>query len=159
MTTTARWRTSSPCRTRSRERSPRRWSCGSHRARRRRRAQRTPNLEAYDLYLRALYLRTRLSADALRQATDLLDRAIELSPEFALAYAAKASVIGPRIYFRYLPREEGVREMRAAVARALELDPNLGEAYVALGILKLFYEWDWPSAEHALRRGSPAERE
>jgi serine/threonine-protein kinase len=116
------------------------------------RAQRAPNLEAYDLYLRALYLRSRLSADALGQATDLLDRAIELSPEFALAYATKTSVIGPRIYFRYLPRDEGVREMRAAVTRALELDPNLGEAYVGLGILKLFYEWDWPSAEHALRQ-------
>jgi TolB-like protein/DNA-binding SARP family transcriptional activator/cytochrome c-type biogenesis protein CcmH/NrfG len=116
------------------------------------RAQRTPNLEAYDLYLRALYLRSRLSPDALRQATDLLDRAIELSPDFALAYATKTSVIAPRIYFRYLPRDEGVREMRAAVARALELDPNLGEAYVGLGILKLFYEWDWPSAEQALRQ-------
>jgi len=112
----------------------------------------TPNLEAYDLYLRALYLRTRLSADALRQATDFLDRAIELSLEFALAYATKTSVIGPRIYFRYLPREEGVREMRVAVARALELDPNLGEAYVGLGILKLFFEWDWASAEDALRQ-------
>jgi adenylate cyclase len=116
------------------------------------RAQRTPSLEAYDLYLRALYLRTRLSPDALRQAVDLLDRAIELAPDFALAYAAKASVIGPRIYFRYLPREEGIREMRTAVARALELDPDLGEAYVALGILKLFYEWDWPSGERALRQ-------
>ena len=116
------------------------------------RTQRTPSLEAYDLYLRALYLRTRLSPDALRQAVDLLDRAIELAPDFALAYAAKASVIGPRIYFRYLPREEGIREMRIAVARALELDPNLGEAHLALGILKLFYEWDWPSGERALRQ-------
>ena len=115
-------------------------------------AQRAPNLEAYDLYLRALYLRSRLSPDALLQATDLLDRAIELSPEFALAYAAKASVIGPRIYFRYVSRDEGVREMRAAVTRALELDSNLGETYVGLGILKLFYEWDWPSAEQALRQ-------
>jgi len=116
------------------------------------RTQRTPSLEAYDLYLRALYLRTRLSPDALRQAVDLLDRAIELAPDFALAYAAKASVIGPRIYFRYVPREEGIREMRIAVARALELDPNLGEAHLALGILKLFYEWDWPSGERALRQ-------
>ena len=122
-------------------------------------ADRPRNLEAYDLYLRALYLRSRLSPDALRQATELLDRAIELAPDFALAYAAKASIIGPRIYFRYLPREEGVREMRAAVARALALDSNLGEAHVARGILELFYDWNWSSAERSLRRGSPTESE
>ena len=113
--------------------------------------ERPRNIEAYDLYLRALYLRSRLSSDALRQATEMLDRTIELAPDFALAYAAKATIIGPRIYFRYLPREEGVPEMRDAVARALELDSNLGEAHVARGILDLFYDWNWSSAERSLR--------
>lgn len=42
--------------------------------------------------------------------------------------------------------------MRVAIARALELDPELGEAHVALGILRLFLEWDWDGAERALRR-------
>ena len=116
------------------------------------RARRTPSLAAYDLYLRALYLRSRLNEDALEQATDHLDRAVELEPDFALAYAAKATVIGPRIFYHYIPRDEGVRAMRVAVARALELDPDLGEAHVARGILALFYEWDWVSAERALRQ-------
>jgi adenylate cyclase len=116
------------------------------------RVQRAPSLAAYDLYLRALFLRSRLSADALQQATELLDRSIELEPEFAEAYAAKASVIAPRIYFGYMPREEGLRAMRPAVARALELDPQLGEAYAALGVLELFFEWNWEGANRALRR-------
>ena len=42
--------------------------------------------------------------------------------------------------------------MRAAAERALELDPNLGEAHVARGIVALLYEWDWERAGHALRR-------
>ena len=42
--------------------------------------------------------------------------------------------------------------MRVAAERALELDPNLGEAHVARGIVALLYEWDWASAGHALRR-------
>jgi tetratricopeptide (TPR) repeat protein len=45
-----------------------------------------------------------------------------------------------------------VRELRALTGRALELDPTLGEAYASLGILKLFFEWDWAGAEVALRR-------
>jgi serine/threonine-protein kinase len=115
-------------------------------------AQRPPNLEAYDLYLRGLFLRNSLSADALREAAVFFDRAIELEPTFALAYAAKASVLAPQIFFGYIPRDEGVRGLRALTQRALELDPTLGEAHAALGILRLFFEWDWEGAEQALRR-------
>jgi tetratricopeptide (TPR) repeat protein len=99
-----------------------------------------------------LYLRNSLRADGLRQATEYFDRAIALEPGFALAYAAKASIIAPQIFFGYIPREEGVREQRELTDRALELDPVLGEAHVALGILRLFFEWDWEGAEQALRR-------
>lgn len=115
-------------------------------------AARVPNLEAYDLYLRGLYLRNSLRADALGQANEFFDRAIALQPDFALAYAAKASVVAPQIYFRYVPYEDGVRDLRALTTRALALDPKLGEAHVALGILRLFFEWDWEGAEQALRR-------
>ena len=115
-------------------------------------APRIADLEAYDLYLRGLYLRNSLRPDGLRQATEYFDRAITLEPGFALAHAAKASIVAPQIYFGYIPREEGVREMRALTDRALELDPVLGEAHVALGILRLFFEWDWEGAERALRR-------
>lgn len=115
-------------------------------------ARSTPDLEAYDLYLRGLFLRNSLSGDALRQATQLFDRAIEREPDFALAYAAKASVVAPLIYFGHVRWEQGVAEIRALVDRALELDPTLGEAYASLGILELFFEWDWPRAEAALRR-------
>ncbi len=112
----------------------------------------TPGLAAYDLYLRGLFLRNSLSADALRQAADFFDRAIALEPDFALAWAAKASVVGPQIYFGQIPHEEGVREMRRLVTGALDRDSTLGEAHAALGVLRLFYEWDWDGAERALRR-------
>jgi tetratricopeptide (TPR) repeat protein len=45
-----------------------------------------------------------------------------------------------------------VAQLRAVTARALELDPELGEAHAALGILKLFFEWDWDGAGQALRK-------
>jgi tetratricopeptide (TPR) repeat protein len=82
----------------------------------------------------------------------LLDRAIELQPDFAAAYAAKASVIAPRVYFRQIPQDRGLREVRAAIDRALALDPQLGEAHVSLGLVQLFWDWDWAAAERSLRR-------
>ena len=116
------------------------------------RARRVPDLEAYDLYLRGLFLRNNLTADALRQAASYLERAIELEPGFAAAYAAKASVVAPQVFFRQVPREEGVTELRALTARALELDSTRSEAHAAVGILRLFFDWDWEGAERALRR-------
>jgi TolB-like protein/DNA-binding SARP family transcriptional activator len=113
---------------------------------------RAPGFEAYDLYLRGLHLRNGLSADGLRQAVEYFDRVIALEPHFAQALAAKASVIAPQAYFRYAQRDSVVAQLRPLTTRALELDPGMGEAYVALGVLKLFYEWDWTGAETALRR-------
>ena len=116
------------------------------------RLRRGTDLAAYDLYLRALELRNNLRADALQRATELLDRAIELQPDFAEAYAAKASVIAPRVLFRQVPREQGLREVRGAIAHAFALDANLGEAHVSLGLVQLFVDWDWAAAERSLRR-------
>jgi adenylate cyclase len=115
-------------------------------------ASRQPGLEAYDLYLRGLFNRNNLSGDALRQAMEYFDSAIALQPDFARAHAAKASVIGPLILFGHVPREEGLPELRASTARALELDPDLGEAQAALGMLRLFFDWEWDAAERAFRR-------
>lgn len=115
-------------------------------------ASRQPGFEAYDLYLRGLYHRNSLAADALRHAMNYFDSAIALEPEFALAYAAKATVVGPLVFFGHVPRDEGLREFRALTARALELDPNVGEAHAALGLLRLFFDWEWDAAEQALRR-------
>jgi TolB-like protein/DNA-binding SARP family transcriptional activator len=111
-----------------------------------------PGFEAYDLYLRGLHLRNGLSADGLRQAAEYFDRVIEMEPRFAQAIAAKASVIAPQAYFRYADRDSVVAQLRTLTARALELDPNIGEAYVSLGVLNLFYEWDWSAAKAALLR-------
>jgi hypothetical protein len=115
-------------------------------------ASRVVDLEAYDLYLRGLYLRNSLTADALRQAIDYFDRAIGRQSDFALAHAAKASVIAPLVLFGHTPVEEGLREYRAITARALELDPASGEAHAALGIQKLFFDWEWPAAAQAFDR-------
>ena len=116
------------------------------------RSHRAPDPAAYDLYLRALHLRDDMSGDAMLAAMQLLDRAIEIEPDFALAWAAKAHVVGPLITYGHVPRVQGLPLMRATVARALELDPELGEAHVALGMVRLFFDWDWAGGERALRR-------
>jgi TolB-like protein/DNA-binding SARP family transcriptional activator len=110
------------------------------------------SMEAYDLYLRGLHLRNGLQPDALRQAAAYFDRAIAMEPGFARAWAAKASVTAPMAYFRYASRDSVVAVLREQTSRALALDSASGEAHAALGVLKLFYEWDWAGARAALSR-------
>jgi tetratricopeptide (TPR) repeat protein len=109
-------------------------------------------MHAYDRYLRGLLLRNGLTGDALRQAAVYFDSAAALDPDFAYAYAGRATVIGPLITFGHVPGEEGLAEFHALTRRALELDPTLGEAHVALGLLRLFFVWDFEGAGASLRR-------
>ena len=115
-------------------------------------SRRTPTLEAHDLYLRGVYVRNQLTGEALSKAVDYFDRAIQLDSAYALAYAGKATAIAPLVWYRHLPRAQGLPAMQAAARRALALDPTLGEAHVALGMLEFYFEWNWPAAEREFRR-------
>jgi adenylate cyclase len=110
------------------------------------------NQEAYDLYLRGIYARNRLTGEELRKASDYFDRALRLDSTFAPAYAGKATTTVPLMWFGHLPPEQGTRMMRAAARRAVELDESLDEAHVALGMIAFFLDRDWPAAERAFRR-------
>ena len=58
----------------------------------------------------------------------------------------------PSAWQAQLPSEEAFRLAKAAVARALELDPNLAEAHATLGHLKYACDYDWAGAEQELKR-------
>lgn len=108
--------------------------------------------EVYDLYLRGIFARNKLTGEELARAVDFFDRAIRLDSSYAPAWAGKATAIGPMIWFGHLSRAQGAPLMRAAARRAVALDSTLVEGQVALGMTHFFVEWDWPAAERAYRR-------
>ncbi|HEU4828723.1 MAG TPA: BTAD domain-containing putative transcriptional regulator, partial [Gemmatimonadales bacterium] len=115
-------------------------------------ARRTPTLEAHDLYLRGVFVRNKLTSDGLSRAVQLFDRAIQLDSNYALAYAGKVTALGPLVWYRHLPYEQGMPAMRAAARKALELDETLGEAHVAQGMIHFYFDRDWEAAEREYRR-------
>jgi TolB-like protein len=115
-------------------------------------AQRTPTVEAHDLYLRGVFVRNKLTNEGLSKAVDYFDRAIQLDSGYALAHAGKATAIAPLVWYGHLPRAQGWPAMRAAARRALELDETLGEAHVAQGMLEFYFEWNWPAAEREFKK-------
>jgi TolB-like protein/Tfp pilus assembly protein PilF len=93
----------------------------------------TENPEAHELYLKGRYFWNRRNAASLRKAADYFQQAIDLDPNYALAYAGLADVhsILP-VYAGTAPKDDVPKALIAA-RKAVELDGDLAEAHTALG--------------------------
>ncbi len=101
--------------------------------------------EAYQALLKAKYEKDSKKAFAYFQ------QAIALDPTYAPAYVELADYYISETYGGR-PVKEAVPLARAAVDKALELDPTLAEAHAMLGYIKFWFDWDWYGAEVDLKR-------
>lgn len=107
------------------------------------------NPEAYQLYLKGRFYWNKRGSEDLEKAIDYFQQAIDKDPSFAPAYAGLADCYVVRS--SPFSRETRLTKGRTAAEKALELDPNLAEAYVSLGATKEL-EWDWKGAEQLYRK-------
>lgn len=107
-------------------------------------SRRTPNPEAHAAYVQGRSFWNTRTSEGLHKSIVELERAIELDPDYALAYAALADA--------YAFDLQHWKKVEGTVNRALALNPLLGEAHASLGFVRLFHEWDWPAAEREFRR-------
>ncbi len=117
--------------------------------------------EAHTLYLHALSLsRQQTAADSIQAYKDLR-RALALDPNFALAWSALAKLLTDdtpdwsEVFGR--PQEAMVRkQMREtafdAAKHALQLDPNLPQAHLAMGLVLYWLDWNWQAADSELKQ-------
>ena len=96
-------------------------------------ARPTENTAAHELYLKGRYFWNRRNTASLRKAGDYFQQAINLDPNYALAYAGLADVhsILP-VYAGTAPKDD-VPKALVAARKAVELDSNLAEAHTSLG--------------------------
>jgi TolB-like protein/Tfp pilus assembly protein PilF len=100
----------------------------------------TQNLAAYDAYLRGRQLMARRNSQDLDQAAHEFERAVELDPEFALAWVSIAEVSSLQLSYSSLGLLESIERRRMATERALAIDDQLGEAYLGLAGLHAYNE-------------------
>src|SRR6266446_1703767 len=112
----------------------------------------TQNPEAYDLYLRAnthfqrAYDQSALASKELPPAIDLYQQALRKDPGFALA-AAMLAQAHMRAYWLIPDHTEArLASAKAAADQALALQPDLGEAHVALGTYWYYGHRDYAQA-------------
>ena len=111
----------------------------------------TADPEAYRLYLKG---RDSLAGNLqeMDKSIDYLQQAVARAPDYALAHAGLAEAYTRQAFLRAVDRGEPLGKARAAVDRALELDPDLAEAHAALALVRFYFEWDWAGAEAEFRR-------
>ncbi len=91
------------------------------------------NLQAYEYYLRGRQFIHQWSRSGLEYARQMFRRAIEIDPEYSLAYAGLADSCS-LLYMNCDAREQNLTQGNAASRRALELGPDLAEAHLSSGL-------------------------
>ncbi len=110
----------------------------------------TVDPEAYQEYLRGRHHWHNWGAESFYRAIEHFERAIDHDPAFAQAYAGLGNAFGALSYYGLIEPAEGFPRARAAALRALEIDPQLADAHITLGLERLFHGWDWAAAEAEL---------
>jgi TolB-like protein/class 3 adenylate cyclase/tetratricopeptide (TPR) repeat protein len=113
---------------------------------------RSDNAEAFQLYLQGKFYAERVTQADTDKAIELYKRALEIDPDFALAWAGLSMVHQSQAGYGFAPINEGFEHARKAAERALQLAPDLAEGHIALGNVFEGHDWDFAAAEASLRR-------
>ena len=103
--------------------------------------------EAYEAYLKGSQQVNQLTPQALDNALEYFELALQKDPNNALAYAGISYLWLCRNQMGYTPPREGGPRAKAAARRAIELDGTLAQGHLSLAHLLWLYEWDWARAE------------
>jgi serine/threonine-protein kinase len=112
----------------------------------------TNSNEAYQLYLKGRYSFAKRTKNEMQHAIEYFQQAINIDPNFALAYARISETYGSMPAYPYLSPNEAFPKAKAAAQKALELDPTLSEAHTSLAYTFAIYDWNWASAEQEFKR-------
>ena len=107
----------------------------------------TDNTEAYHLFIKGRYYLNKRLNEKIPKAVDYFKAAIDLDPTYAAAYVGLADCYPLLTLYGALSPRDAYTKAEAAAGKALEIDGSLADAHNALGVIKLFYTWDWSGAE------------
>jgi len=100
------------------------------------------NTEAYNLFLLGRSYYNRFTKENINIGIKYFDRAIQLDSTLALAYVGLAQSYQVLARHSWMPREEAYPKAKRAVTRAIKIDDSLGEAYAALGLIMIVFDYD-----------------
>jgi tetratricopeptide (TPR) repeat protein len=113
--------------------------------------RRLKNDQAYDAYLRGLYMLERNDVDEVTTAVAYFRQALDIDPTFSDAAVQLAYAYYSQANQGMVPADIGYKQARRAVESALKLDPDNGVAHAVLGAIQSDYDRDWAAADRELK--------
>jgi tetratricopeptide (TPR) repeat protein len=110
------------------------------------------NPEAFHAYLQGYYFWQRNTDQDTEMAGKYYERATQLDPSYALAWAGLSRVHKWEAARGLIPTEEGYRIAREEAKRALALNPNLAAAHLQMGRIQQQLDFDWTAADASFKR-------
>lgn len=108
---------------------------------------------AYQAYLKGRYFWNKRSEEDIKKGIDCFREAIAIDKDYALAYAGLADSYLMLMTYGAMSSREGFPLTKAATLKALEIDPDLGEAHASLGYIDAAFEdWNWVGSEREFKR-------
>jgi eukaryotic-like serine/threonine-protein kinase len=112
----------------------------------------TESTEAYQHYLKGRYYLDKSTEESAKKAIEHFKRAIEIDPNYALAYVGLADGhLGLQFHSSVAPKD-AYQRAKAAVLKAQQIDETLAEIHASLGEIKTNYERDFVGAEREYKR-------
>jgi TolB-like protein len=93
------------------------------------------SVEAYDAYLRGMAMQQLKQPDSLEKSNAFFQQAIDLDPNFAVAYAALAYGYLLQPFSQQLSVKDAVALAEPLLQKALELQPDMEHAHASMGLL------------------------
>jgi len=112
----------------------------------------TDNQDAYRYYLMAMNITEERGVQNVHKALEFFEKAVELDPKFARAWAGIAHTRRDLVGHRDPDAKGNYEKSMDAINKALAIDPNLSDAYSSLCQNKLRYEYDAVGAERECKR-------
>jgi DNA-binding winged helix-turn-helix (wHTH) protein/tetratricopeptide (TPR) repeat protein len=111
----------------------------------------TDDSDAYQNYLKGRYYAGQWTIRGWMKAIECFSKAVQLDPNYALAYCgmADAHYMASNLY---ASPTEAMAKAQIAITHALALDSSLAEAHTSAALVKAFFEWNWIEAESSFRR-------
>jgi Tfp pilus assembly protein PilF len=109
----------------------------------------TKDSAAHESYLKGLYYLSNVTGENYERARTYFERAVELDPNYAAAYASLAEYYWAT---DKLPPQLAMPKAEQFALRSLQIDESLPEGHTALAGIRFYYNWDWSAAEKEFTR-------
>ena len=112
----------------------------------------TTNTDAYEAYLKGRFFWKKREGNNLKKAIKHFEKAIEIDPNFALAWSGLADTYSLASFYTGMSEKEAMFKAKSSALKAIEIEPKLAEAYVSLSNVLLSFEWKFDEAEKNLQK-------